>query len=1041
MRSLLVFLLLVAWIATLAIASGVPIIDTIAGGGGPAGAPATTANLNVPSAVVVGPDGDLFLVASGHSRVYRIDEAGLLVVVAGTGDFGFGGDGGPATDALLAYPEGLAFDPAGNLFIADSSNSRVRRIDRSTGIITTVAGNGVWGSAGNGGLATSASLRRPIDLTFDAAGNLYILDWDASHVRRVNAATGIITAYAGGGINPGDGFPAVATSFFSPGAMGFDSGGNLLIGQNHKVRRIDKTTSVVSTVAGVGPFGFAGDGGPATAALLDRPKGLVVDGAGNLLIADVGNERVRRVDRLTGVITTIAGSGALAFSGDGGPATAAGIGPYDLAVGADGDLFIVDGGNFRIRVVDGTGTISTVAGNGSCCFYGEGVPARDAELFSPFDVAVDGAGNIFVLDGGNVRVRRIDRRTGLIATVAGNGSVGYSGDGGPATSASFHFSSIAVDASGNLYVADPVNYRIRRIDTVSGIVETIAGNGSPLFNGEDIPATSAGMRPDAVAVGPDGDVFLIDSWHLRVRRIDMATGLISSVAGNGFQGFSGNGQPALESTLFFAWDISLDDEGNLFIAEGGFNDDMNPQGSNRIRRVDAATGILSTVAGTGAFYSGTNGVPATASGVALPIAVTVDVAGSIYISEGTDDVTGSFHGGVRGVEAATGIIDRVTGPGAFIPNCLFRGDGGPAVDVDLCMARGLATDAGGNLFIADAWSHRVRWVHFGNSPPIAQAGADLSATCDSSAGALVTLDGSASYDLDSQPGTNEDIVSWEWFLMYGQPGETLLGSGETLEAPLPGGSHSVSLQVTDREGAVATDALTVSVASGAPADLRIDLSPTRLWPPNHKMVPVTATPSVSTCGPPPLYTLLAVTSSEPDDAPGNSDGKTTGDIQGASIGQSDFSVSLRAERDAHGPGRIYEITYRASNAAGELIASASILVPHDLGGLTDPISLKVTQTQAGTLLEWDEVAGALHYNVIRGDLTGLEVVGSGVNVNDAECLVSRRPSQDTAGHEDAALPEPGQIIFYLAEYDDGVSSGYGSPEAGMPLLVPSGICP
>ena len=1038
MRSGLV-LLVATWCATLAMASGPPIIDTIAGGGGPAGTPATTANLNAPSAVVVGPGGDLFIAAAGHNRIYRIDESGLLVVVAGTGGYGFSGDDGPATDAQLAFPQGLAFDPAGNLLIADSSNSRVRRIDQATGIITTIAGNGVWGSAGNGGPATSASLQRPIDLAFDAAGNLYILDWDGSRVRRVTAATGIITTYAGGGFNQGDGFLATFTAFSSPSAIAFDAGDNLLIAQNHKVRRVDRVTSIVSTVAGTGQFGFAGDGGPATAALLDSPRGIALDAAGNILIAVDGNNRIRRVDRLTGIITTIAGSGAAAWSGDGGAATAAGIKPRDVAVGAGGTWFILDGGNNRIRMVDDTGTITTVAGNGDCCFYGEGVPARDAELTEPADVAVDGAGNIFVLDG--ARVRRVDRRTGIIATVAGNGTSGYTGDGGPATSASFRSSlnGLAVDTSGNLYIADPVNYRIRRVDALSGIIETVAGNGSPVFNGEDIPAISAGMRPAALAAGPDGDVFLIDSWHLRVRRIDMSTGIIRSVAGNGLPGFSGNGQPALASTLYFPWDISLDDEGNLFIAEGGFNDDQDRHGSNRIRRVDVATGILSTVAGTGAFYSGTNGIPATSSGVFLPNSVTVDRAGNIYFSERTDEVTGSFHGGVRGVNATTGIVDRVTGPAGPIPNCSFPGeDGGPAIDANLCFARGLATDAGGNLFMAA--NNRVRWVHFGNSPPIAHAGDDLSVPCASTEGALVTLDGSASYDLDSAPGTSEDIVSWEWFLMDGQPGGTLLGSGETLDALLPGGPNTVSLRVTDREGAVATDTLTASVVPGAPTDLRIDLSTTLLWPPNHRMVAVNATPSASTCAPP-LYTLLAVTSSEPDDAPGGSDGKTTGDIQDASPGQPDFSIELRAERDAGGPGRVYQLTYRASNAAGELTASVQILVPHDLRHQTDPIALGVTQTPAGTLLEWDEIAGGVHYNVIRGDLAGLEIVDNGVTVQSPECLASRLTIPRTAGHEDTVVPEPGQIIFYLAEYDDGAPTGYGAPEALLPLLVPSGICP
>jgi hypothetical protein len=353
----------------------------------------------------------------------------------------------------------VAVDAAGNLLIADEGNPRVRKVAAATGIITTVAGTGAFGFSGDGGPATSASLDTPRGVAVDAAGNLFIADLLNKRVRKVDAATGIITTLAGGGNNlPGDGGPATGARLDFPGGVAVDAAGNLLISGAGRVHKVAAATGIITTVAGTGGAGLSGDGGPATSASLG-PSSVAVDAAGNLFIADLGNHRVRRVDAATGIITTVAGSGPSGFgdggfAGDGGPATSARLSsPRSVAVDVAGNLFIADSVNKRVRkVAAATGIITTVAGPGTFGFSGDGGPATSARLYVLEGVAVDAAGNLFIADLGNHRVRRVDAATGIITTVAGTGTFGFSGDGGPATSASLDSPrGVAVDAAGNLF--------------------------------------------------------------------------------------------------------------------------------------------------------------------------------------------------------------------------------------------------------------------------------------------------------------------------------------------------------------------------------------------------------------------------------------------------------------------------------------------------------------------------------------------------------------------------------------------------------------
>lgn len=331
----------------------------------------------------------------------------VITTLAGNGSASFSCTGGPGTSASFS-PRSLAIDAKGNLYVADSTEPRVCKIT-TEGLISIVAGNEQAGFSGDGGPAINASLDGPRGLATDAAGNLYIAD-------------------AG----------------------------------NDRVRKVD-IHGVITTVAGNEQQGFSGDGGPAIRASLSRPNGVAVDAAGNLFIADTANHRVRKVD-LQGIITTMAGNGQQGFSGDGGPATSASLRhPDAVALDANKNLYIADTNNMAIRKVNPANIISTVAGNSTPGFSGDGGPGVKASLSFPGGLTVDAAGNLYIADTGNSRIRKVSR-SGIIATVAGNGRTDFSGDGCPPTAASLHNPhGVVVDATGNLLIADTFNFRIRKV--------------------------------------------------------------------------------------------------------------------------------------------------------------------------------------------------------------------------------------------------------------------------------------------------------------------------------------------------------------------------------------------------------------------------------------------------------------------------------------------------------------------------------------------------------------------------------------------------
>ena len=632
--------------------------------------PAVSARLASPLGVAVDGSGNLYIADSGNLRVRRVDAAGTITTVAGTGELGFGGDGGPATKASFKGVSSLAIDGAGNLYIADYGNNRVRRVD-TRGIITTVAGTGQEGFSGDGGPAVRARLHSPDGLAVDGSGNLYIADSGNLRVRRVDAA-GTITTVAGTGElgYGGDSGPAARARLTAPIGLAVDSVGNLYIAdhQDHRIRRVDNR-GTITTVAGTGEKGYGGDGGRAVEAQLDGPLGLAVDSVGNLYIADHYNHRIRRVDT-AGIITTVAGEGRNDFWGDGGPAVKAHLSfPNDVTVDGGGNLYIADTWNHRIRRVDATGTITSIAGIGASIYGGDGGLAVEAHLREPADVALDGSGNLYIADSGNHRIRRVDSE-GIIITVAGAGTSGYSGDGGPAVEAQLSAPrGVAADGSGNLYIADYLNHRIRRVDS-EGIITTV---------------TDRVYYPSDVVVDESGTLYIAEEGNSTILRVDRS-GSHTTVAGGGESGFWGDGGPAVEAQLWMPRGVGLDEAGNLYIADSE---------NNRIRLVNPS-GIITTVAGVGdGIYSGGTG-PAVQAALFGPIGVASDRSGNLYISD-------RFNAVIRRVDGS-GMTTTIAGTGFHS----FSGDGGLGLKAELNDPRGIAVDNAGSVYVADYGNHLVR---------------------------------------------------------------------------------------------------------------------------------------------------------------------------------------------------------------------------------------------------------------------------------------------------------------------------------------------
>ena len=641
------------------------------------GEPAFNQAIDFPSDVVSDDAGALYVVSANQNRVYRIGPDGALTIVAGS-SYGFGGDGGPAVNARFASPSGLARDSDGDLYIADTYNNRIRKVS-TDGVITTIAGTGAAGFSGDGGPATAAQLSLPTAIALDRNGSLYVVDSDNRRVRKIDASGVIRTVAGGGSLNPATNGVLATFASLSPSGVAVDPAGNLYIASGHVLKvGPDGVMTPLATrtlTPGTGRGGStcfpSGDDGPASAANVCFPNRLAVDQTGNLYLIDVG--LVREIST-NGMIRRVAGGGVSAA--DGVPATAASLRPYAVTVDVHGSLYVTEADTSglrrsdfsRVRKVTPDGIITTIVANTVSGYSGDGGPTKSAQLSGPGPIAVDAEGNLYIADYRNNRVRKVSA-DGVIRTVAGNGIDGSAGDGGPATSAQIKAPlDLAVDSLNNLYILEEGTQLVRKI-TTDGVIRTIAGcfgvcgssqDGAPatqavLFTARRIAVDAAGIvyvaqndrirkvkadgtigtaltfnnndyTPLGFALDPAGG-FLITSQFLRSCRIVrlLPDGSATPVAGSGPCGFGGEGDggPSLSAKLSAVTSINVDAAGNIYLVE-----------RPRVRKI-SKDGIINTVAGGILLegFSGDGGV-ATSAQFNDSLEIAADRVGNLYISDG-----------------------------------------------------------------------------------------------------------------------------------------------------------------------------------------------------------------------------------------------------------------------------------------------------------------------------------------------------------------------------------------------------------------------
>ena len=644
--------------------------------------------------------GNMYIAMREHNIISRIDTKGMMTRYAGSGQSGFSGDGGPAANASFRVPAGLAFDPEGNLYIADRENHRVRKVD-TKGNISTFAGIGEAGFSGDEGPAVKAMLNLPSGVVVDKKGNLYISDRSNDRIRVVDKK-GVIRTYAGSGVAgfQGDAGPALKAQLDKPFGIALDETKNLYIADrnNNRVRKVSPD-GIITTVAGDGGFFFMGDNGPAYRASVAAPTGVALDSKGNLYIADRNNNRVRVVDR-TGMIRTVVGTGQQDYNGDSEVARETNLYlPFGLTVDSNDNLLVIDRSHYRIRRIDPkSGQVETVAGNGVKLFAGDGGPATGATLSFPHGMSVDKKDNLIFSDKGHFRIRKITP-DGIINTIGGNGLRGNVGDNIPALEANFYnVTTIVQNPKGDMFMASPSGFvsLIRRFDS-KGIIHDFIDTATPKYREAISNSKYKGLvQKGAVATitqfsdivfDPNGNLFTSDRLNHQIRKID-TEGNVSTIAGTGDSDHYGDNGPALEAAFRDPNALASDSEGNIYIADTA---------NNLIRKIDT-NGIVTTFAGNGEHSDSGDGGPALKASIRSMDDIEFNPAGELHI-------LGTNTHKVRKI-TKDGKIMTVAGKGY----AGFFGDGGSATKAMLKNPAAISFDSKGNMYIADMGNNRIRKV-------------------------------------------------------------------------------------------------------------------------------------------------------------------------------------------------------------------------------------------------------------------------------------------------------------------------------------------
>jgi uncharacterized protein (TIGR03437 family) len=641
-------------------------LTTIAGNGAYSsaagdGGPAVSASFNGIYALAVDNAGVVYICDSNNHRVRKVTTDGIIITIAGGNAKGYSGDGGPAKDAIFNYPRHIALDDAGNIYINDYNNNRVRKINASDSKINTVAGCPSCNSSQDGGLGTAAYLiTGPV--TTDALGNVYVYDYLTSRIRKVSSS-GIITAFAGDGNEgfAGDGSSATGARFSNVTGLGTDPSGNVYVvdANNERVRLV--SNGRIDTVAGKGHF--AGDGSAAAGALLHRPEGVVTAPDGTIYFTDKMNHRVRKIGT-DGKVSTIAGTGDPGFSGDGNFATSAQL-SYPDAITRDsaGNLYIVDQSQLRVRRINTAGLISTVAGNGFAQYSNNARGALGSGFGYITGIAVDSSGNLYLSESVNYVIKKITP-TGGMTTYAGKPlGLGFAGDGGQATDAVFSTPGALATDGTNIFVADILNYRIRKIDAITGNVTTAAGTGTCCLSGDGGLATKANVDVYGLAIDANGGIWFTDALGVRYIARD---GTISRISGGSTPGYSGDDGPATMATQYNGpTGIALAPNGEIVIADTG-NSRIRKLQPNDPAKMDILSGnnqkgvTGTTLEALIVKLTGKAGLPA--AGVQVAFAVT---SGSADLTAKTSVTDISGQAGIAATPTKAGTLTVTATYGTF----------------------------------------------------------------------------------------------------------------------------------------------------------------------------------------------------------------------------------------------------------------------------------------------------------------------------------------------------------------------------------------
>jgi sugar lactone lactonase YvrE len=635
------------------------------------------ARFSSPASIVADNSGNLFVTDADNSTIRRISSGGVVTTIAGTaGETGI--DDGIGSAARFSYPLGVALDNAGNLYIADSGNSTIRKIF-TNGTVTTLAGTaGRYGS--NDGTTTNAQFYYPSGVAVDGAGNVFVADQSNETIRKITPA-GVVTTIAGnvGQSGSADG-PNTNATFNYPASLAVDGAGNIYVADsfNSTIRKIT-SAGAVTTLAGNASTTGNSDGTGQTAQF-NYPEGLTVDGAGNVLVADTYNSSIRIVSP-AGLVATIAGSPDRSGTADATGSVARFNTPYSVAADAAGYLYVADSHNDTIRRVSPGGLVSTIAGSAGQVGTNDGI-GNLARFNIPYGVAVNGAGTVFIADTSNNTIRKQDPN-GQITTLAGSPGQSGSADG---TNNLARFSGpigLAVDNFNNIFVADFYNNTIRKI-TVDGVVSTVAGSPGQSGTADGTNTTARFNSPFCLALDGSGNLFVSDAGNNTIRKVT-ANGAVTTAAGSPGQPGSTDGVGGA-ARFFYPAGLAVDNLGNVFIADVG---------NSTIRKM-AADGTVTTIAGAPGLTGTTDGI-GSAARFSYPVGMGSDSNGFLYVTD-----------------SGTHLIRKVTPAGFVITLAGGPGQAG-SQDVSADMARffqpsGVAVDPVGNIYVADTYNDAIRMV-------------------------------------------------------------------------------------------------------------------------------------------------------------------------------------------------------------------------------------------------------------------------------------------------------------------------------------------